>query len=155
MNNFSKFVVFAIALFGLLVVFLFTPRPPDPRSQPVSSSSSTFGPTSVPYPSAAVECPAVILKQNWRTVGFDSIAMWRLLLHNPTNRTLTNFTYRTSYRAENGDQVDRGGVDGITTKEPLHIMLKPKQKRWIEINDSFIHSQALKGGLMLVACESR
>lgn len=86
--------------------------------------------------------PVAVLRRSWHKGGFGSVAVWRITFYNGTAAPVGNIKYRTRYYSETGNLVDRGGVE--TSSEALiQKVIPPREKRTIEINDGFLHKEAV------------
>jgi hypothetical protein len=94
-----------------------------------------------------------IVHTTWEKGGFDSVAIWRVEFFNRGDKPIGNIRYRTRYTAETGDQVDRGGIDALLGDYTIRRVIPPHQKRQIEINDGFLHHEAVRGSFEVVSWE--
>jgi hypothetical protein len=79
--------------------------------------------------------PVEVVRSSWSRDGFGNIAMWSLTLKNRSARSVGNLRYQTKYFAETGSQVD-------SSERVIQKVLAPGQRRTIEVNDGFLHSEA-------------
>jgi hypothetical protein len=93
-----------------------------------------------------------VVKADWSKGGFGSVAMWRVTFRNTGRLPLGNIKYRTIYFSETNKVVDKGGVDSVGDKT-VQKVIKPGEKRTIEINDGFLHKEADTARFEIVSCE--
>jgi hypothetical protein len=97
-------------------------------------------PTPAPEPEAADKLEVV--KKRWHKGGFGAVSIWHVTFRNKGDKPIGNIRYRTFYRAETGEIVDQGGVEGLLDYTVKKV-IKPGQTRTIEINDGFINGQEI------------
>jgi hypothetical protein len=94
-----------------------------------------------------------VVHSTWKKGGFDAVAIWHVTFLNRSDKPIGNIRYRTRYHAETGDQVDQGGVDVLLGDYTIRKVIPPHQKRTIEINDGFLHHEAVRGSFEVVSWE--
>ncbi len=99
--------------------------------------------------------PVLVLKSDWATDGFGTVAVWHVTFKNRSTRPVGNITYRTVYTSETGAVVDKGGVDSLLGSDSKKIqrVIGPGQTRTLEINDGFVNTQAHRASFTLVGWE--
>lgn len=94
--------------------------------------------------------PLEVVKSTWERGGFNTVAVWHVTFYNRSKRPVGDITYRTTYYSETGNKVDAGGVDAVLGNNMIQKVISPGQKRTLEINDGFLHSQAVRATFELV-----
>lgn len=128
-------------------------------SAPPASNARASVPSATPIvtghvTSGSPDFPLLQVTQSrWEKGGFGTVAMWRVTFHNKSKRPIGNIKFQTSYSAETGAQVDRGGTDSLLGKDTIQKVIKPGEKRTIEVNDGFVHDEAARGSFNVVSWE--
>jgi hypothetical protein len=94
-----------------------------------------------------------VVSSNWEKSGFGAVVVWKVKFKNTSARPIGNIKYRTSYTAETGDVVDRGGTDSLMSKDTLQKVIKPGETRTLEINDGFVNQEAHQASFAVVSWE--
>jgi hypothetical protein len=94
-----------------------------------------------------------VIKKTWKKDGFGTVIMWRMTFRNTGDTPIGNIVYWTTYKAETGDVVDRGGNAAILGDYTIRKVIDPGQTRTIEINDGFVNQEAFNGHFQVVSCE--
>jgi hypothetical protein len=84
-----------------------------------------------------------VLNVTWRRDGFGAVAILTVTFKNCSDSPITNISYDTTYTAENGDVVTRGGTHEFFGVKNVKKVIQPGQTRTIEIDDGFIETEAV------------
>jgi hypothetical protein len=157
-SDFIKRSLYSIS--GLAILAIFATGSVD--SNTTHSTTSSNAPPSAlspipttPFTPLPTPDPKLlqVTHSTWQKGGFETVAIWRVTFWNRSDKPIGNIHYRTRYTAETGDQVDRGGVDALLGDYTVRKVIPPHQKRTIEINDGFVHSEAARGSFEIVSWE--
>ena len=94
-----------------------------------------------------------VVKSSWQKGGFGTVAVWKVTFRNTGKKPVGNIKFRTSYGAETGSEVDKGGTDSLLGKDTLQKVIKPGETRTIEVNDGFVHDEAVSASFSVVSWE--
>lgn len=120
-----------------------TPTPKSEANSPISNVPST------PRTPQVEEIELVSSK--WKKGGFGSIAIWIITVKNNTSTPIGDIKFKTEYYSETGNLVDQGGTAGVLGKDTIQKIVPPKKARTFEVNDGFVHSEAVRGNFEVVS----
>jgi hypothetical protein len=139
--------VLAIAVVGMFIIQRSASQQPlAPPTSAVAEATSVPTPTQTPWAGTDIE----IVKSHCRKGGFGHIGLWDVTLRNKSKTaTWADLKYRTFYYAASGTLVQ-------SERHTLYEMLRPGEtKRFREINDGFINSQAQSCSFIVNGGETR
>lgn len=94
-----------------------------------------------------------VVKSRWEKGGFGTVAVWHVTFRNNGKKPIGNIKFSTSYDAETGSEVDKGGTDSLLGKDTIQKVIEPGKTRTIEVNDGFVHDEAARASFAVVSWE--